>query len=102
MSITLTITGSARPGKRDELFAAFERHLGRRALANDAQAVVVWSAVDDPDGFQLFEVYTDPAAAAENAQAPWFAAYLAEAMPLLAGPPQMTQGVPRWTKGVPG
>jgi quinol monooxygenase YgiN len=102
MSITLTINGSARPGKRDALFAAFERHLGPRALADDAQAVVVWSALDDPDGFQLFEVYTDPSAAAANAKADWFAAYVAEARPLLAGPPTMTQGVPRWTKGIVG
>jgi quinol monooxygenase YgiN len=100
MALTLAISGTTHSGRRDDLFASFERHLAPRALTNHAQAVVVWTALDHPDKFQLFEIYADPAAAAANAQAEWFGAYLSETMPLLAGPPEMVQGTPRWSKGV--
>ena len=101
MALTLSISGRTKPGRRDELFAAFQRQLADRALGNDAQRVVVWSAdLTDADAFQLFEIYSDAQAAAANAQADWFAAYLTDTMPLLEDAPTMSQGTPLWTKGV--
>ncbi len=100
--LAMIVTTKALPGKRDELYALYQRDLAPRAAANDAQEVVVWCADEqDPDTFHLFEIYRDMAALGANAQADWFAAYLAEAGPLLAGEPQVRMAAPRWSKGTP-
>ncbi|MEM9132330.1 MAG: antibiotic biosynthesis monooxygenase [Actinomycetota bacterium] len=100
--LAMIITTKAKPGRRDELFALYRRDLAPRAVDNDGQEVVVWCADEhDPDTFHLFEIYRDMAALGANAQADWFAAYLAEAGPLLAGEPTVTMAAPRWSKGVP-
>ncbi len=99
--LVLRVTGRTKAGRRDELLQLFEEHLAPRAEANDAQPLVVWVASnDDPDGFELFEIYRDGAAADENARTPWFAAYVAASTPVLAAPPSMTMGTPRWLKGI--
>lgn len=99
--LAMVIRSTAQPGKRDELFELYQRHLAPRAEANDAQEVVVWCAdQQDPDVFVLFELYRDAEALGANAGADWFAAYMQEAMPLLAGEPQVTMAAPRWTTGI--
>ncbi len=99
--LAMIITTRAQPGRRDDLFDRYQEHLAPRAADNDAQEVVVWCAdQQDPDVFHLFEIYRDTAALEANAQASWFAAYLAEVGPLLAGEPQVTMAEPRWSKGV--
>jgi quinol monooxygenase YgiN len=97
--VATIVSVKARPGKRDALLGLFEKHLAPRAMNNDAQEVVVWIAdASDPDVFHLFEVYADSQSMQNNAQADWFAAYMAEAGELLAGMPDMRMGEPRWTK----
>ena len=100
-ALAMVVSTRTKPGQRDAVQQQFEADLGPRAMANDAQAVVVWSADDeDPDVFHLFEIYRDRAAADEAAEAPWFWDYLAKVGPLLDGQPTMRRMTPRWTKGV--
>lgn len=103
--LAMIIKNTARPGQRDAMRELFTHHLGARALANDAQEVVIWCDDDNhPDVFYLFEVYHDRAAFQANAQAAaqegWFHAYLQQAQPLLAGQPEMMMATPRWAKGL--
>lgn len=99
--ITLIVTTRTRPGKRDEVLSLYKEMLAPRALENDAQQLVVWSADQhDPDTFYLFEIYADGAAMGANAQAPWFADYLARVGPLLAGEPKVSMATPTWAKGI--
>ena len=99
--LVLTVRGRTKTGKRDELFALFEKHLAPRAEKNQAQRLVVWAAdADDADTFSLIEIYDDASAAAANANTSWFAEYMAASTPLLEGMPSMTAGSPRWVKGV--
>lgn len=95
------ITSRAAPGKRDELYALYQDHLAPRAEANPAQEVVVWCAdQQDEDVFVLFEIYGDAGALGENAKSDWFADYMAAAMPLLAGEPQVVMATPKWSTGL--
>ena len=99
--LLLAIRGRTKTGKRDELFALFEKHLAPRAEKNREQRLVVWAAdADDGDAFSLIEIYDNASAAATNANAAWFAEYMAASSPLLDGRPSMTTGTPRWVKGV--
>jgi quinol monooxygenase YgiN len=101
--LVLEIAGRTKPGRREDLLRLFETHLAPRAALNDSQVLVVWAADEaDGDRFVLFEIYRDRAAAEANSRASWFAAYMAEAGPLLAEMPAMMSAVPRWCKGVPG
>lgn len=99
--VMMVINGKAAPGRRDDLYRLFERHLAPRALTDTAQQLVVWAANDGrPDEFTLVEVYNDPAALERNAQAEWFWAYMAEAGPLMDGEPSVAVSSPRWGKGI--
>lgn len=99
--VMMVISGQARPGQRDAMLELFETHLAERAVANDAQPVVVWATDDgDADRFHLVEIYDDPAALAANSQADWFWTYMAEAGELMASEPTVATCTPRWTKGV--
>ena len=91
----------AKKGKRDEIRHLYEELMAPRAEANDAQEVVVWCADQhDADAFYLFEIYTDAAAMGANAQADWFADYMAKAGPLLAAEPEVAMATPVWSKGL--
>jgi quinol monooxygenase YgiN len=93
------IKGRAQPGKRDEIRKLFEAHLAPRALASEAQPIVVWCADNgDPDGFYLWEVYADPASMEANGRAPWFGEYMAAVGPLLGAQPEVTTATPLWVK----
>lgn len=94
-NLAIIVKSRAKEGKRDEIRALYEELMGPRAEENDAQEVVVWCADQhDPDAFYLFEIYTDAAAMSVNAQAEWFADYMAKVGPLLAGEPEVAMGTP--------
>lgn len=100
-SIAMVITSTAAAGKREELFSLYEEHLAPRAQSNDGQPLVLWCADQhDADRFVLIEVYRDAEALGANAGADWFAAYMEQAMPLMAGEPTIVMAEPRWTKGL--
>ena len=97
--ISLFIKVRTQPGMRDEVRAVWERHLKPRAEASDAQTVYLYTYDDsDPDVIHIFELYKDRAALGVNAEAPWFASYMAEVAPFLAGPPEVAMATPVWSK----
>lgn len=99
----MIVKGRSQPGKRDEVRKLYEQLLAPRALANDAQEVVLWCAdVNDADAFYLFELYGSAEALQQNAQAPWFWEYMQQVGPLLDGQPEAVTATPAWSKGVGG
>lgn len=99
--LAIIVKSRAKPGKRDEISRLYEKLMIPRAIENESQEVVVWCADQhDPDAFYLFEIYSDSAAMGANAQAGWFADYMAQAGPLLAGEPEVAMTTPLWSKGV--
>jgi quinol monooxygenase YgiN len=99
--LAMIIKTRTQPGKRDEVRRLYEELLVPRAERNEAQEVIVWCADQhDPDTFYLFEIYRDAAALGANAQADWFADYMARVGPLLAAEPEVSMATPGWSKGV--
>ncbi len=97
--LAIFLTVRTKPGQRDALKALWEQHLKARAAANDAQSRYVYAFdVHDETIIRITEVYETKAAFEANAQADWFAAYMAEAAPLLDGEPEFHLGVPQWIK----
>ncbi len=91
-----------QPGQRDAVRRLWATHLQPRIVAQGTHAAYAWvDDQQDPDAFVLFEIYRDPAQLQANARAEWFAAYLAQAGPLLAGEPEVTVGVPTYALGMP-
>ncbi len=99
--LAMVITTTTQPGKRAEVHDLYRKVMAPRAELNAGQEVVVWcDHADDPDRFSLFEIYVDPETFAANAQAPWFAEYMAAVTPLLAAEPDVVMMSPAWAKGV--
>ena len=99
--LALIVRTRTRPGAREQVRDLYLKHLAPRAEANQAQeAVVMCFDSQDPDVLYLFEVYQDQAALQAAAQAPWFAEYMGEVGPLLAGQPEVTMASPVWATGV--
>jgi quinol monooxygenase YgiN len=99
--LTLIVSARTQPGRREEVRALWDRHLRPRAEANPAQELYLFCEdADDADAFHLVEVYGDPAAAKENARAPWFGEYMREVAPLMAERPSMVSARPVWAKGI--
>ena len=99
--LALIIESKTLPGKRDDVFRLYEKHMAPRAEDNDSQEVVVWcNDGSDPDAFYVFEIYRDQESFGANAQAPWFADYMQAAGPLLAAEPKVVMGAPAWATGV--
>jgi quinol monooxygenase YgiN len=99
--LALVVTVRTQPGRRDEVRALWDRHLRPRAEANPAQELYLFCEdAEDADAFHLIEVYAEPEAAEENARAPWFADYMREVGPLMAGRPSMVSARPVWAKGL--
>lgn len=92
-----------KSGKREQLRSLWDEHLRQRVEESSAQeGYLVVEDDNDPDVLHLVELYNDPAEMQRNASAPWFAAYMKEVQPLLAGRPAMATGVPVWSKGIAG
>lgn len=97
--LALFLTIKTQPGKRNDLVALWERHLRDRARESDQQIRYVLALdMADPDTIRISEVYATKAAFEANAQAPWFAEYMAEAGPLLATEPEFHMTIPHWVK----
>ena len=97
--VALFLTVKTQPGKREALVALWEKHLQARAAENKDQTRYVFALdMADRDVIRISEVYATQAAFEENSRAPWFAEYMAEAGPLLAGQPEFAMAVPHWIK----
>lgn len=97
LAIFLTIR--TKPGKREALRALWERHLKPRAAEAAVQTHYVFAFdSQDENVVRIMEVYASMAAFEKNARAPWFAAYMEEAAPLLDGEPALHMATPVWVK----
>ena len=99
--LALIVKTKTQPGKRDEVYRLFEKYLAPRVQDTDALEVFVWCADEiEPDTFYIFEIYGDRSVQQVNAQDPAYLAYLQEAQPLLAAPPEIMKATPLWVKSV--
>lgn len=97
--VALFLTIETQPGQRKALVDLWDAHLKTRA-ADDEVHIDYILALDmhDPNVIHITEVYTTQAAFQANAQSAWFASYMAEAGPLLAGEPAFAMASPYWVK----
>ena len=97
--VALFLTIKTQPGQRDALVDLWDAHLKSRAADNAAHVSYVFALdMADPDTVHITEVYATQAAFQANAQSPWFADYMAEAGPLIAGEPGFAMASPYWVK----
>jgi quinol monooxygenase YgiN len=97
--LVLIVRTKTQPGKRDDVYRLFEKHLASRVEDTDALEVFVWCADEmDANTFYIFEIYGDRTVQQANAEDPAYFAYLQEAQPLLASPPEVVTATPVWTK----
>jgi quinol monooxygenase YgiN len=96
------ITHRALPGKRDEVRRVWERHLQSNIAANPAHEAYFYCYDDnDPDTICVFQQYADRTSAQDLLAASWYAAYVSEVTPLLAGQPEIRAATPVWSKNSP-
>ena len=97
--VALFLTVKTQPGQRDALIDLWDTHLKTRAEQDTVHVDYIFALdMGDPDTVHITEVYTTMAAFEANSQSPWFAAYMAEAGPLLAGEPGFAMATPYWLK----
>lgn len=98
--LAMIVKTKCQPGQRDEVRRLWDEHLQARALANDAQELVVYCYDhQDENVFYLFEVYTTAEAVEASSKAPWFWDYMKAAGALIDGQPEVLTGTPVFAKG---
>ena len=97
--VALFLKIETQPGQRDALVNLWDAHLRSRAAEDDVHIDYIFALdMNDPDVVHITEVYTSQAAFQANAQSEWFAEYMAEVGPLLAGEPVFAMANPHWVK----
>jgi quinol monooxygenase YgiN len=97
----LLISGRAKPGKRDALYALYLEQVAPHISATDAVRMVAWSADrDDEDAYHLFEIFSDEADTGSIVESDWFQNYARLAEELVAGFSALQRLETRWTKGL--
>ena len=93
------ITHRCHPGRRDDVYAVWERHLEPAITANpDHLGYHYTFDPSDSDVIRVFQLYRNDLSAAAFLTTPEYAAYLAEVEPLLLGPPEVNIGDQIWAK----
>lgn len=99
MSHGLIIRHRSLPGRREDLIAAWQRHMPDAIDANDGHETYVYTAAQaDPDVLWVYQQYTDADAAAAFLRTPAYLAYLADSEALLAEPAKVVPVAPIWAK----
>jgi quinol monooxygenase YgiN len=97
----LIITHRALPGKRDEVRRVWESHLKSNISGNRAHEAYFYCYDDkDPDVICAFQQYTDRVSLQDFVKTPWYAAYIEEMAPLIAGEPEIRAVTPVWAKSL--
>jgi quinol monooxygenase YgiN len=97
--VALFLKIETQPGQRDTLVDLWDEHLKSRAAQDNVHIDYIFALdMNDPNVVHITEVYTTQAAFQANTQSPWFANYMAEAGPLLAGEPDFAMASPYWVK----
>lgn len=99
--IALLISGRAKPGRRDALFALYLEHVVPHVSEAVEFRMVAWSADrDDEDAYHLFEIFEAGTDSGSAINSDWFQRYVELAEPLTAEPPEVHRLETRWTKGI--
>ena len=97
IAVILSIT--TQPEQREVLVDLWDAHLRDRAAASeDHLSYILALDMMDPNRVHITEVFASQDAFEANSQAPWFAAYMEEVGPLLAGEPVFAMATPHWVK----
>ncbi|MEM9740990.1 MAG: antibiotic biosynthesis monooxygenase, partial [Pseudomonadota bacterium] len=97
--VALFLTIETRAGQREALVGLWDEHLKTRAAEDDVHIDYIFALdMHDPNVVHITEVYTTQAAFQANTQSAWFAGYMAEVGPLLAGEPIFAMASPHWVK----
>ncbi len=97
--VAVFLTIETQPGQREALIGLWDAHLKSRAAGDNVHIDYIFALdMNDPNVIRITEVYTTQAAFQANAQSEWFASYMTEAGPLLAGEPAFAMADPYWVK----
>jgi quinol monooxygenase YgiN len=95
----LFITHRTLPGKRDEVRHVWEAHMAPEIAKNAGHLAYFYCfANDDSDLIRVFQQYADRAASQAFIENPPYKKYLHAVSHLLAGPPEINDATPIWTK----
>jgi len=96
----LCIRHKAKPGKREELKAIWEKYAREYIDNAGGQVVYVYGFDDgDPDAIVAYQLYTGDAATQDFVSQPWYGEYQRETSALLAGQSEFRRITPQWIKG---
>jgi quinol monooxygenase YgiN len=95
----LCVIFKTKPGKRDELKAAFEKYIKPHVIENSEILQNVYNySMDDPDTVCMFEVLSDVSVFGKAYEEPWMKEYLSVIGNLLVDKPQVLRLNPIWMK----
>lgn len=95
----LIIEHQAKPGHRDAVREAWERHMAPAIAANPGHLAYFYCFDnDDPDRIHAFQRYASVEASRAFLETDAYAAYLRQVEPLLAGAPRVIPLTPVWSK----
>lgn len=98
-SLALFITHRACPGMGDEVRHVWETPMVPNVAETSGHLAYFYCfANDDPDRIRVFQLYTVRAASQAFLQKPSYKIYLDSVSHLLAGPPEICEATPVWTK----
>lgn len=99
--LALFLKNKTKPGKRDQVYRLWDKHLRSRVETSQAQEIYFFCFDEnDPDTFYIFELYNDREAFRQAGQTSWFAEYMKEVGPLLQGQSDFGMATPIWAKGI--
>lgn len=99
LTTALFISHNAKPGKRDELKAAWLKHMAPAIQANPGHLAYVYCYdAKDENVVHAFQQYASESAATEFLKNSSYLAYLEESRPLLERDPEIKVLAPQWSK----
>lgn len=97
--VAVIVEHRAKPGRRDDLVAVWDRLMGPAVTANDGHLAYHYTVpTDDPDAVVAFQLYRSATAAAEFLTTPAYGTYVAESADLLATEPRVRTASVHWSK----
>ena len=90
----------AKPGKRDELVAAFQAAIDNANTEDGTRLYILHTNDADPDAVLFYELYTNEAALVVHGTSDAFKALGASLRELAAGRPEITRLTPVMGKGL--
>lgn len=101
--VGVLIRHKAKPGRRDDLFAVWSKHMAAAISRNPDHLAYFYCYDDsDPDVVCAFQQYASAEAAASFLKARAYQAYVREAEALLAAAPQVGSLSVKWSKAGKG